>query len=242
MNKQIAIIKDAVRNSPHVMIVKDGDSTICKSLTTYGESLLSSCYRDGEIIEQFLPAGFVSTGFHQLTPALEQVSGIKFNGNTKSLDDHELRAPDNFYSGQRLRDRKVLKSTMKNPPKMSVVDIKINRYRFSDTKTSAVAFKAAMFKKRIKQKKMLTEMKQKSMSFNPRNNTIVASKSLDGLNAVVSNFISQWGTGTIRRAMKQKTLNKSASTSRRAARRAEVLVQISREENEIKSTISRFLS
>lgn len=241
MNRQIAIIKDIIRNSPHAVIIKDGEYITCKSLTSYGQSIIDSCFKDNDIVETLLPAGFTSTGYHNITPALETVSGISFESGTKSVNINTFTVPEKLYSGQRLKDRKILSNRQRSLSSISVFDTNINKYRFNDTKTSAVAFKATMFKKEIFKKRMILDMKQNSMSFNPRNNTVVASKSLDGIDVVISKFVSRWSSGKIRRAMKEKSLSKSVSTSRRVARHADILTQINREENETMNTNSRFL-
>lgn len=241
MSKQIAIIKDVVRNVPHAVVIKSEDLITCKSLTVFGQSIIDSCFINGTIDDEKIPTGFSSTGFHQVTPAIEEIIGSSFSGGQKSANMENINAPQKLGKAQKFLGRKAL-SRPKTLRTGSIVDAKIMKFRNQKTRSVVVDFKASMFKKSISKKIIMSEMKNRSLSFNPISNMVVGKKSIPGAFVIAEKLTSEYGHGAIRRAMKQKTLSKSLTGSRRLSRKAEILIAISSEETDENRSSSRFLT
>lgn len=240
MSKQIAIIKDVLRNVPHAVVIKSEDSITCKSLTVFGQSIIDSCFLNGTIDDEKIPTGFSSTGFHSITPAIEQIIGSSFDGGQKSTIQAEINPPHKLGKSHRFLGRKsVSKTKLMNT--QSVIDSKITKFRNKRTRFAAIDFKASMFRKSINNKIIMSEIRSKSLSFNPISNTVVGKKSSPGAAVVAEKLTSEYGHGTIRRAMKHKTLSKSSVSPRRLSRKTEILIAISREDDNENKSSSRFL-
>ena len=240
MSKQIAIIKDVFRNVPHAVVIKSEDSVTCKSLTVFGQSIIDSCFLNGTIDDEKIPTGFSSTGFHNITPAIEQIIGSSFDGGQKSAIAEEINPPQKLGKSHRFLGRKSI-SKPKFINTQSIIDSKITKFRTRQTRFAAIDFKASMFRKSINNKIIVSEIKNRSLSFNPVSNTVVGKKSSPGAAVVAEKLASEYGYGTIRRAMKRKTLSKSFAGPRRLSRKTEILIAISREENNENKSSSRFL-
>ena len=223
MSKQIAIIKDVFRNVPHAVVIKSEDSVTCKSLTVFGQSIIDSCFLNGTIDDEKIPTGFSS-----------------FDGGQKSAIAEEINPPQKLGKSHRFLGRKSI-SKPKFINTQSIIDSKITKFRTRQTRFAAIDFKASMFRKSINNKIIVSEIKNRSLSFNPVSNTVVGKKSSPGAAVVAEKLASEYGYGTIRRAMKRKTLSKSFAGPRRLSRKTEILIAISREENNENKSSSRFL-
>lgn len=241
MDKHIAIIKDVVRNVPHAIVIKSEDSIICKSLTTFGQSIIDSCFIDGTINDEKIPTGFSSTGFHHVTPSMEEIIGSSFNTGEKSAYTGNVNTPQRLDKTQKFLGRKIL-----SKPKIlggeSIVDVNIVKFRTRKTHSIVVNFKASMFKKSINKKIIISEIKSKSLSFNPISNTIIGKKSIPSAVVIAEKLTSEYGHGAIRRAMKSKTLSRSFTGSRRLSRKADILISISSEKIDKNKQSSRFIT
>jgi hypothetical protein len=217
---EVAIIKDVFRNTPQVLIIRDGETVKTKSLTAYGSEIIKNMIVTTDLSDIATPDGFICTGFKQMTPAIQRlIEPISYPEiETKSLESAISSKIEKIH-GKSFIGRTTQGSSRKN---YSVTGTEI--YKFIDirSKVTAINFKANRFRLRSKISTVISPIKAGSFGFDADKSIFTATG--NPLSAFAAEKAElKVGESTMRRFMATNADNYGGKKNRRAARRAKIL-------------------
>lgn len=224
--KQVSIIKDVIRNMPHAIAVEDGSRFMVKSLTEFGNSLIEGVNSKSGYTRNQLPAGFVATSFKQASPAVQKiVDGISF-------DSAEIVIPSSPLVGS----QKNLKNAARNFSETKTGTFRspssrgLDKFKSPLEKLNIVDFKARLFSSSARRSEGFSSIKNNpEIGFDKKSGQLI-SRDANGLASVAINrIVERIGQKSVLRLHTATKSSTPESTSRRANRHAQFLVESKQE-------------
>jgi hypothetical protein len=237
--KKISIIKDAIRNMPHVIIVNEDESFESFPITEFGKTIEKEAISNGVVNTKRLPDGFASTSFKQITPQIEAVLGDRFATNIDKKIHQETASVL-----EKTLDRKFLLRE-KSLPKVrifGIADRKISAFKNAKNRDALIDYKARRFASGAVKSSILSSIKSGRMQFDSKKNVLVSRKSNAFSSIAVDAANEKAGYGQIRRMLMKSDSSLTQDIARRTARRAKTLSSIEKAETKISGTNRIFVS
>ena len=97
-NRQVSVIYDVLRGTPHAIAVSDDSGIKIKALTEYGSSLVSDINSISDYSQKVLPAGFSATKFNAIDEkTFNTLSNIQFDDDVSKIAARRLEAPQRKF-------------------------------------------------------------------------------------------------------------------------------------------------
>lgn len=238
--KEVAVIKDLFRNSPHVLIVRENGLIKTKGLTGYGEEIIKNHVIGDNTGSMSLPAGFVCTGFKQVNTRIQSFldSSTDFAEQKRSIDDvGKIEVKNNEllrFSGRNLLAQKSLKTDNRI--------LSMSKFRDVDSKINAIDYRAQSFRSKSRTSSVLSPIKGGKISFDERYSRFVPRK-----NNPLSSFSAEKAevkvtSGSMRRFFVRNSDIDTKTANRRAIRRSKNLSPVSKNSEMAKKSIGLRIS
>lgn len=218
--KQVSIIKDAIRNMPHVIIVDTEKSIKSFPVTEFGKKIEKEAIRNGIVNSALLPDGFTTTKFKQINAQIELLLSEKFTGVFTDSD----MTKDFSILEKSLNKHFILRE--KSLPRVciyGIADRALSSVRSRPNKNSLVDYKARRFVLNSLRSSVISSIKTGGIKFNSYNNVLVGAKSNIFGDIAVDAAIEKVGAGSIRRMLNNQEDNDISVKNRRVKRRAAAL-------------------
>lgn len=248
MINRVSIIKDAIRNEPHVLALATESGISVKAVTEFGKSLIEKVSFTNDkhgvplAVDSGLPAGFEATAFKDISPAVktivEEAFGNELIKNIKRVD--ELKIAKKTFLG-RSSSEKNRKSGFRVPSGRA-----LNKFKSSSEKINILDFKARLFKTTAKKSEIVKTLETNNIKFNHRTNTLISRSESPMSDFIKTKVIDHVGSGNLRRFFKpQEEIGQISASTGRAERRAAAIIaamdQVD-ENNEHKSAHEKVIS
>jgi hypothetical protein len=237
--KHVSIIKDAIRNMPHVIVVKENEEFKSFPITEFGKKIEEDAISDGVVNTKRLPDGFTSTAFKQATPQIEEFLSGKFASNTE-----EKITQESVSVLKQTLDKKFLLRE-KSLPKIrifGIADRKISSFKNVKNRDALIDYKARRFVSGAVKSSVLSSIKSGKMQFDSKKNVLVGRKSSVFSNIAIDAANEKAGHGQIRRMLMKTDSSVTQDIARRTARRAKILSGIEENKTKISGTNRIFVS
>lgn len=228
--KQISIIKDAIRNMPHVIIVNNEKSIQSFPVTEFGKKIEKEAIRNGVVNSSLIPDGFTATKFKQINPQIESLLserfGEMFSGSDLSKDVSILEKSLNKHFI--LREKSLPSVRI-----YGVADRAISSVRSKINKSSLIDYKARRFVMNSLRSSMISSIKTGGIRFDSQNNVLVGAKSNIFGDIAVDAAVEKVGAGSIRRMLNIQDREDISTKNRRVKRRAAALSSVESESQSV---------
>lgn len=218
---QIAIIKDVFRNTPHVLVYRDADKTVTKSLTEFGSEIAKNLVITSDIDDIGIPDGFSCTGFRKMTPAMKQLfasTGIS-EIQTKSLEA-KVEEKQVAHVSSRFSGRSYGEQTQLIEP---ITGVSLRIFNRTEAKIKAIDYKARRFQLRSKVATVISPIKSGIFGFDAKTSAFTSTTNPLSAHAAEKAEV-KIGNGSMRRFMSSEISDLNYATTRRAARRSKSLL------------------
>lgn len=237
--KKAAIIKDAIRNMPHVIVLEENNQLKAFPITEFGKKIAEESISSSSINTKSLPEGFFSTGLKSITPEIEALINPQ--------EENFVIEQKSAQSSQRIvkYDKKIFSERVKNLHKVASVGIAgkgLAFYGNKRDKETIVNFKAKNFYNKITVSSLISPIKSGRVGLDRKSMEVTFKKSIP-LSEVTAEIISyEIPEGVLRRAFVQNNLQEEKGISRRIARRVKSLNIDNRAKGFSKNTSHRIYS
>lgn len=217
---EIAIVKDLLRGTPHVVVARSGNSLLAKSVTQFGESMAKTIQASGKLDHKVLPDGFSATEFKSVTDNVAaMVMDTYINPEIDRIKVLEKTTSPQLAKSHNERNVLLRTGISKAPsslPLRSVSNI--------NAKLNLIDYKASKFKTTSRLGSVISTIRNTDIGFDSQRNVLVSRKNDPASRIVIDRIVRAVGHGPLRRFMQEKTSDPTFNAStRRAARRAKIL-------------------
>lgn len=217
-NRQVSVIYDVLRGTPHAIAVSDDSGIKIKALTEYGSSLVSDINSISDYSEKVLPAGFSATKFSTVDEnTFDTLSNIKFDDDVSRIAARRLEAPQRKFKFEERNNFGEKSNAFRSPSGRA-----LNKFQDVREKLSILEFKAKLFK--------IISDNSGEYSKIKNNKNIGIDKKTGQLIATDKEKLANIAIGGILGSIRQKNIVRNitsfeipTSSNRRAERRAELL-------------------
>lgn len=222
--KQVAIIKDVFRNTPHVIISNDNGTLESKSLTEYGKQIIAESHISENIEEISLPDGFVCTGFKSVTPSMQKIinSWSSTEIKTKSLQG-ELQSKSSEKIARVFSERHIAGKLVSDRPS---AELSIDKFASVQSKINVIDYKARQFKVTSKISSVIAPIKSGKFGFDTTK-SVFTSRQGDAVSIFASEVAEKTVPGSMMgRFLSDNNKRNKTTSKRRLARRSRNLSPI----------------
>lgn len=220
--KNVSIIKDVLRNTPHAIAVDEGDKFFIKSLTEFGNSLVDGVSSRQQYTQKQLPAGFLATDFKQASAAVQTIlNGIHFS-------DEEINIVSASIKNQQKKMHHTVRelSEIKSDGFRSPSSRSLNKFKSPIEKMNIVDFKARLFSSSAKRSESFSIIKNnQNIGFNGKTGQLVARDANGLASLAINRIVERIGQRPIVRTHVAVKTGLIESLSRRVNRRADFLTE-----------------
>lgn len=248
MINKVSIIKDAIRNEPHVLALATDSGISIKAVTEFGKSLVERVSFASDrlgaplVVESNLPAGFEATAFKEISPAVklivEEAFGDELTKSIKRVDQLKISKKTFLARNNYVANRK---SGFRAPSGRA-----LNKFGSSNEKMNILDFKAKLFKTTTRKSEIVKTLEKNNIKFDFRTNTLVSRSENSISDFIKTKIIDHVGGGNLRRFFTpQEKINQVSASTGRAERRAAAIIASMAEEgvdNENKSVREKLAS
>jgi hypothetical protein len=214
--KKVAIVKDALRNMPHLIILEEDQQIKSIPVTEFGKKIAEQSIINSSINTKSIPDGFLLTKFNSVTPEIE--SFIK-NGNfEQNIDIYEKAIKSKTIKIKSIR--------VKNMQKVAIIGIaekSLSSFKTIKEKESIIDFKTRLFLNNIKTSSIISLVKSGKIALDKEAMEVKFKKSLPLSELTAELVQEQIPHGVRRRAFNLQEKELEAASSKRLSRRAKSL-------------------
>lgn len=202
---KIGFIKDVFGSVPHVAAFDNEGTIEVKSITSFGERIVSDPRFNTNNIKSSLPDGFVFTGFFEKADDTDAGESNKI----KKVANHR------FVGSTRIG------SSVKNS---YVITGSISEFKNAINKLNAIAFKAAKFKNLTKRGELLRRLDSQKTNIDLRSRRLSSNKKNLFSDIQENQIKADFGDGFVRKSVQKISI--SVPSGRRAERRSKALSEM----------------
>jgi hypothetical protein len=213
---------------PHAIAVDDGQKFMVKSLTEFGGSLIAGVNSKSSYMQNQLPAGFVATDFKEATAAVQKIAdGISFESSeiistSSSLSETQKK----IINGTRKLSKE--KSGGLRSPSSRALD----KFKSPIEKLNIVDFKARLFSSSTRRSEGFSSIKNnRDIGFDKKSGQLIARDANSLASVAINRIVERIGQKSVLRLHVASKSSMPESSSRRANRHADYLVESERESN-----------
>jgi len=219
--KEVSILKDLIRNTPHAVVIRQDERIAVKALTEFGATVVKDVVSAGKINFTAVPDGFGMTDFRSINSKIDKIIENDLGGY-EYIDTERISALAAPMRAKSLVERNVMGRMDRHraPSGASLSD-----FRNADSKINIVDYKASKFKSTSGFGSVISTIKRNGIGFDVSRNLLVGRKSNEFAPVAIERVASFIGEGKLRRFMSAKTdYFDETFLNRRTARRLESLV------------------
>jgi uncharacterized protein YkvS len=219
--KTVAIVKDALRNMPHLIVVDEESGLKTIAITEFGKQIAAQSVSGSFFNTKSLPDGFISTGFKEITPEIKSI--IQKNITSMTFDEKQ----EALAGIKQKSNKKILIERIKNLQKFASIDISeksLINFKNTKDKETITNFKAKMFSNSLKTSSIIGLIKSGRIGFDQSLMEITSHKSFPLSETTVDLAKQQIPSGVCRRVFSLETEAAMSKKSKRIQRRAKILI------------------
>lgn len=202
---KIGFIKDVFGSVPHVAAFDNEGTIEVKSITSFGERIVTDPRFDKLNIKKSLPDGFVFTGF--------------FQKSDESSSFEQGKTENNIY--QCFAGSRRIGSSVKG---LKVLTLSISDFKDATNKLNAVAFKASKFKNLTKRGELSRRLDSQKTNIDLRSRKLFSNKKNLFSEIQEKQIRADFGDGFVRKSVQKLSID--TPLCRRTERRSKVLAEM----------------
>jgi hypothetical protein len=214
--KKVAIVKDALRNMPHLIILEEDQQIKSIPVTEFGKKIAEQSIINSSINTKSIPDGFLLTTFKVITPEIELF--IK-NGNFEQNTDV-------YENAIKSTNVKIKSTRVKNMQQVAIIGIaekSLSSFKTIKEKESIIDFKTRLFLNNIKTSSIISLVKSGKIALDKEAMEVKFKKSLPLSELTAELVQEQIPNGVRRRAFYREEKELEVASSKRLSRRAKSL-------------------